>query len=182
MYSLLLLTAFLQAPAAAENAGAGASPPEQVLASIDSKGKLTIVHVTCACYGPMNPEHTVTAIDPKGKEKIPVKVKTSSVVVTTAELPARFVEAYTVDGKALSTETLSTLLVKERTVLVAVDGKKLDPFHLQLYKEGTIVLVPPANTLNVGGGPGYAGVGVAPAPPVPVERIERPMPPDRKPN
>ena len=42
--------------------------------------------------------------------------------------------------------------------LIALDGKKVDPFHLQLYKEGTIVLVPPPNTLNLSHG-GYGGPG-----------------------
>ena len=54
------------------------------------------------------------------------------------------------------------MLAKEKTVLVAMDGKKLDPFYTQLYKDDTIVLVPPANTLNAGGG-AYGGYGVVPA-------------------
>jgi len=179
MYSLLVLAAL--AHSAAEPAAPGGSPPEQVLASIDGKGKLTITHVTCACYGPATQENTVNAQDPKGKDKIPVKVKVSSVVVTTAELPARFVEAYSTDGKAISAETLATLLAKERAVLVAMDGKKVDPFYLQLYKEGTIILVPPANTLNMGGAVGaYSGPVPVPAPPVP-DRIPVPLPPERRP-
>jgi hypothetical protein len=157
---------------------AGGTPPEQVLAKIDGKCNLTITAVTCACYGPTSHEHTVNA-DPKGKEKVPVKVKTSSVIVTTAELLARHVEAYSVDGKAISAETLATLLAKERTVLVAMDGKKVDAFYLQLYKEGTIILVPPANTLQLGGMGGLVGgySTVAPAPgeiiPVPLPQIEK---------
>src|SRR5439155_20356652 len=89
----------------------------------------------------------------------------------------RHVEAYSVDGKAISAETLTTLLAKERTVLVAVDGKKLDPFYLQLYKEGTIILVPPANTLNIPGQGGGVGgnSGVEPVP-TPGEKLPPPLP------
>jgi hypothetical protein len=74
-------------------------------------------------------------------------------MMMTAELPAKYVEAYTVDGKAISAEKLAPMLQKEHTVLVSMDGKKVDPFYLQLYKEGTIILVPPANTFGMGGGP-----------------------------
>ncbi len=45
-----------------------------------------------------------------------------------------------------------------------MDGKKVDPFLLQLYKEGTTVLVPPANTLNMSPG-GYGDGGYYYAPP-----------------
>src|SRR5205085_7402325 len=119
MVSLLLLTVLAQAPDVP--APTGGAPPEQVLAKIDGKGNLIITTVTCACYGPASQEHVVNAGDLKGKEKVPVKVKTSSVIVTTAELPAKHVEAYSVDGKTISAETLATLLAKERTVLVAMD-------------------------------------------------------------
>ncbi len=180
MYALLVLTALAQAPDPAPMT-AGTMPPEQVLATIDGKGKLTIVHVTGACYGPGQMEHNVTV----PKEKVPVKVKTTSVMMTTVELPAKHVEAFTVDGKAITAETLATLLGKERTVLLAMDGKKVDPFFLSLYKDGTIVLVPPANTLGMGfggfvggygGGPSVVPVPVpAPAPDLP----PKPLPPDR---
>jgi hypothetical protein len=170
MYTLLLLTVLAQpgeAPAAA-----GANPPEQVLARIDSKGNLIIIDVTPPAEGPAVQEQTVNVGDPKAKEKTAIKVETSSLTVTTVKMPARYVEAYSVDGKAISAETLATLLAKERTVLVAMDGKKLDPFYLQLYKEGTIILVPPANTLNL---PGQYG-GAIPVP-TPGEKLPPPLPP-----
>jgi len=186
MYTLLVFTVLAQAPEVP--ATPGGAPPEQVLARIDGKGNLTLTSVTCACYGPAQQEHTVNAGDPRGKEKTPVKVKTSSVIVTTAELPAKHVEAYSVDGKAISAETLATLLAKEKTVLVAMDGKKVDPFHLQLYKDGTIILVPPANTLQLGGGMGsyvggYSGPVVVPVPAPGIPRADlppAPLPPIEK--
>lgn len=183
MYTLLALAVLAQPPAPAAPGGA---PPEQVLASIDGKGKLTLIHATCACYGPAAQETVVTAYETQGKDRVPVKakVKVSSVVVTTAEIPAKFVEAYTTDGKAIPADELAKLLAKDRTVLVAMDGKKLDPFYLQLYKEGTIVLVPPANTLGAGSGAYGGGLVpmVVPAPLLP--RVDpgpppAPLPPER---
>src|SRR5262249_7571464 len=152
----LVLTALAQP--ATEPAAPSTRAPEQVLAVIDAKGKMTITHVTPACMAPGGGggEHTVT-LPMKGGEKAPVqvKVKLNGLNVTVAELPAKHVEAYGMDGKPIAAEKLAKLLEKERTVLLSVDGKKVDPFHLQLYKEDTIVLVPPANTL--GGGMGFGG-------------------------
>jgi hypothetical protein len=157
MYSLVLLTALAQP---APPAPPSSTQPIQLLARID-KGNLTITTVTslgsvdygnsgCKGYAPATIPATVPAT-------APVKVKVTTVMVTTMELPAKDVEAYSVDGKKISAETLATLLAKDRPVLVATDGKKVDPFLLQLYKEGTIVLVPPANTLNMS--PGVGGPG-----------------------
>ena len=183
MYSLLVLAALAQP--APEAATPGGARPEQALAKIDGKGKLTITLVSPACPGPGGPETTVTVYEKKGTEKVAVqvKVKVASVVLTTAELPAKYVEAYTVEGTAITGDNLAEMLTKERTVLVAMDGKKVDPFHLQLYKEGTIVLVPPANTLVPGFG-GYVGAyggSVVPvSPPPPPMPLEKPKP-DREP-
>jgi hypothetical protein len=177
MYTLLALAVLAQPPADAP--APSGTPPEQALASIDGKGKLTITHVSCVCYGPAVREQEVTAQGEKGKARV------SSVVVTTAQLPARLVEAYTVDGKKIEADKLGEMLAKERTVLVAMDGKKVDPFLLQLYKDGTIVLVPPANTLNAGQG-GYGVVpydGPVPVPPgpAPVPIPAPPAPPGKLP-
>ena len=85
---------------------------------------------------------------PPGPVMVTRKRRLPRARVTTAELPAKNVEAYTMEGRAIPTEKLAELLAKERNVLVALDGKKVDPFFLQIYKEGTILLVPPANTLG----------------------------------
>jgi hypothetical protein len=169
MYSLALLTAL--ALPAADPAAPGGVAPEQALAVIDAKGKMIITHVSCACYGPAVQENVVVV---PGEKETKAKVKTSTVMLTTAEIDAKHVQAYTVDGKTVPAEKLATMLAKEKTVLVTMDGKKLDPFYTQLYKDDTIVLVPPANTLNVGGG-AYGAYGVVPPPPVPD------LPPDKPP-
>lgn len=152
MYTLLVLTALAQQPVPPADNGPGGMQPEQVMASIDAKGKLTIVYVTCNCYGPASQEATLDVPAKNGEKAAKVKVKVSSVTVTTAELPAKHVEAYTADGTRVEPEKLAKLLAKEKMVLVAMDGKKVDPALLQLYKDDTIVLVPPANVLNMGAG------------------------------
>ena len=90
--------------------------------------------------------------------------------LTVVEMPAKNVAAYTADGKPIPAPKLAELLAKDRTVLVAMDGKKVDPFQLQLYKEDTIILVPPANLEGLQYGP-Y----ITPAPKGPEE-----MPPLKK--
>jgi hypothetical protein len=188
MSSLILFAVLAQG--APEPAAAGAMPPQQVLASIDARGNLTITQVSCHCPG----EHMAMVMPapvPPGGEKTPAKgkprVKVTNLMVTMTEMPAKDVQAYTAEGREIPAEKLAEMLTKERTVLVALDGKKVDPFHLKLYKDDTIVLVPPPNTVGTGGGfspwgGGYvvpapiSGTAPAFAPPVtlPAERIRKP--------
>jgi hypothetical protein len=150
-FSLILMTALAQPPA--ETAAPGGLPPEQAVAIIDGEGKLRITQVSFPCgYGAGASEAESAVLVKRGADKVPVKVKVNSLILTTTELPASVVDAYTVDGKPIAPDKLATMLAKERTVLVAKDGRKIDAFHLDLYKEGTIVLVPPANTLRAGAG------------------------------
>jgi hypothetical protein len=162
-FSLVVLTALVQP--AAEPATYSGMPPKQVLARIDARGSLTIHSVTVT-HGPASQEMPLRGQEKEGDEKAPatVKVTVTTRMVTTVELPAKHVQAYTTDGRSISPQRLATLLAKERSVLVATDGKKVDPFLLELYKEDTIILVPPANVLN-GGGPW--GVPPAYSEPVP---------------
>jgi hypothetical protein len=57
--------------------------------------------------------------------------------------PARKVEASQAHIGPVSSEKLSELLAKETPVLLSTDGQKVDPFHLQVIKRGTLVLVVP---------------------------------------
>lgn len=54
------------------------------------------------------------------------------------------VVARDVAGKRLDAKKLRTLLEKSETVLVSADGGPIDPLHLRLYKDGTVVLELPA--------------------------------------
>jgi uncharacterized protein (TIGR03000 family) len=119
--------------------------PEQGVAVIDDKGTLTITRIDRG-FGMMNAKEVWLKTPAKKEgEKVEVKAKVTSVQLTVVELPTNVVEAYTVDGKAIARAKLADMLAKERTALIALNGKKVEPFHLELYKEGTIVLVTPAN-------------------------------------
>ena len=172
MFGCVLLTAL--ALPGADPAAPGSAAPIQALAGIDAKGNLKITYISAVPFGPGAQEHVVPVVREKGDEKAPapVKVKVTTVMVMTAELDAKHVQGYTADGKAIPADKLATLLAKEKTVLVAADGKKVDPFHLQLFKDDTIVLVPPANTL--GGGMGWGSSLLPyledPVPPKPIPR------------
>jgi hypothetical protein len=171
MSSLILFAVLAQAPP--EPAAAGAMPPQQVLASIDARGNLTLTQVSCYCPGEFMGMMAMPAPPVPEGEKAPAKakpkVKVTNLMVTMTEMPAKDVKAYTAEGREVPAEKLAELLAKERTVLVALDGKKVDPFHLKLYKDDTIVLVPPPNTVGTGGGSnpwggGYGGWGAVYAP------------------
>ena len=184
MYTLLVLTVLAQPEKPDAPTG---QAPTQMVAGIDSRGTLRLTFATPSyggCYGgwgsgPSMPPPSPPGVTP-AKAPAPPKVKVTTVTVTTAELAAKHAQAYTADGRTIPAERLAALLAKERPVLVALDGKKVDPFYLQLYKDDTLILVLPANTLNVG----WGGAGVVAAPATYgafPEKMPRPLPPDTKP-
>jgi RNA polymerase sigma factor (sigma-70 family) len=52
------------------------------------------------------------------------------------------VEATDADGKKIEKQALAKTLQQETPVLIALDGRKVDPYYLAVVKEGTIVLMP----------------------------------------
>jgi hypothetical protein len=173
MLTLFTLAALLQPGAAPP--GITGVPPVQAQASFDGKDKLRITYVTCTGSN----ENSMDLPNAKGRDNIPVKVTSSALAVLTVELSPKHVGAFTVDGRTIPADKLEELLAKERSVLVAAEGKKVDPFHLKLYKDDTIVLVPPTNLLNLGGYGAYPTTYGTPysAMPVPtptVTEAERP--------
>src|SRR5690242_61336 len=119
MYSLLLLTVLAEPET--RPAPASGAQPMQVQARID-KENLTITMIRTidqggGCYGSAPLPREGDAPPRKDTEKVPVKLKVTTLMMVTAELPARSVQAHTVEGKAISAETLTNLLTRERTVL-----------------------------------------------------------------
>jgi hypothetical protein len=51
-------------------------------------------------------------------------------------------EATDLKGKPLHRADLAKQLAEETPVLIALDGKKVDPYYLKVVKEGTIILIP----------------------------------------
>lgn len=176
----LVLMSALTLPGLEPGAPSGTAP-RQVLASIDSKGNLKITYATSVGPGFGGGAMSVPVEQEKGKPPVPVKVRVTSLMVTSVELDAKHVKAYTADGRPVAGKRLAEMLAKDRAVLVSTDGKKVDPYYLELYKEGTLVLVLPANTLNLGSGPfgGYGG-SIYSAPTMPAPAPLEPLPPLKK--
>jgi hypothetical protein len=152
MFTLILLAALVQPdvpqPDGPKSPVQSSTAPDQGLAVINDKGTLTITRLGYV----ESKEVWLKAPAKKDSEKVQVKTTVTSVQLEVVELPAHVVQAYTVDGKAIEAAKLGEMLAKDRTVLIALDGKKVEPFHLELYKEGTIVLVTPANLWDRGHG------------------------------
>jgi hypothetical protein len=52
------------------------------------------------------------------------------------------VQISTVGGKAIDSKEAQNLLAEGKTLaLASADGRKVDPFYLRIFKEGTLVLV-----------------------------------------
>lgn len=153
MFTLFLLAAFVQPdvpqPEGPRPGVQSSMALAQGLAVINDKGTLTITRVE-AVMG--TKEIWLKRPAKKDSEKVQVKATVTSVQLTVVELPAHVIQAYTVAGKAIDAAKLGEMLAKERTVLITLDGKKADPFHLELYKEDTIILVTPANLWDRGNG------------------------------
>jgi RNA polymerase sigma factor (sigma-70 family) len=133
--------AFHSAPAPAENAKAEERsdlpkdmPPQQVLARIDKEGQVTIKRL-------LNVFKPVTKVDPKSGQVITAFEGESTIVPTTYKKDE--VTAYDTKSKKIDAQDLAKRLEKEVPVLASIDGKPVDPLHLRLVKEDTIVLVLP---------------------------------------
>ena len=109
--------------------------PTQVIASMDDSGRLVLRHNAFA----YEPEQVTTKVE--GKE---VKVTSYKLIVREhiQRLDPREVRAYDAHGKEVDAKDLPTLLKRE-TLALYVSGDKLDPLHLRLIKEGTLIFVGP---------------------------------------
>lgn len=120
--------------------------PTLARASIDAKGVMHILEGAEASQTVM----TKVVEDVNGvmvERAVPIRI-TRSVTVKRA-VDAKWVKAHGVDGKPIDAAVLAAVLRESTIVLVASDGKAVDPYFLQIIREGTIVLVPPA-TINFG--------------------------------
>jgi RNA polymerase sigma factor (sigma-70 family) len=80
-------------------------------------------------------------------------------------------------GKEVDSSDLPRLLKGETLVLVSADGKPVDPLHLRLVKEGTLVLILPMPVLPPAVPPQAAPPPLPAAPAVPPEAEGRPRRP-----
>jgi hypothetical protein len=183
---------------------ASASQPTVVLASAsEADGKVSI-RLRLVEAVPAAETKKITVYESVSKlvdgnvvtEKVPVE-KTITIMVMK---PARWrevkltlgdpgVEVRDLAGKEIPAKKLASLLEKEIAVLLSTAGP-VDPFHLQLAKEGTLVVIAPQEKAMLGpigltpGGPpgltvpGLPGVVPGPlAPPAPPAVPRPPLPP-----
>ena len=76
--------------------------------------------------------------------QVKVQIQNNFFMMRTRTLPAAAVRAFGTDGKRLPAAELRRLLRKEVTVLVSADGRKVDPFYLEVFRADTPVLVLPS--------------------------------------
>jgi hypothetical protein len=93
------------------------------------------------------------------------------------------IPAYDTTGKRIDAATLARQLKKETPVLIAMDGKMVNPYHLQVVKEDTVIFVPSGPLTYV---PPLAQPGAAVSPggkpePPSISRVLQPLTPVKRP-
>jgi RNA polymerase sigma factor (sigma-70 family) len=161
-------------------------PPEQVLVALESDGRLTVWGKTMS-YRPVTVYEPVRD-QPQGRRASTYYVPIHVLVERSYKVSD--VKVHDTTGKAIDSAELPRLLKGEVPALVAADGNPIDPLHLRLVKEGTLIFLLPRPAVEPTQPPPPAVVPEAPvvvpiAPPGrPEERgpSERPGPtrfPDR---
>jgi hypothetical protein len=113
-------------------------PPVTGLAVIDEQGRLHLCEVASVLVPVQEPVQT----DAKGGAQFVTRYAAVTQISESLLDPA-VTPVYGTDGKRIDAKKLPELLRKEIPVLVAKDGKMVDPFHLRLIKEGSLIVVPP---------------------------------------
>jgi RNA polymerase sigma factor (sigma-70 family) len=100
-------------------------------------GGLVVVRTQTVAYVPV-----VTSLVRDGTEQ---KVATYQVQRTETQraYKAEELRAYGTDGERLGVKAMMRRLRQEVPVLLSADGREVDPLHLQLIKDGTVILVLP---------------------------------------
>ena len=109
-------------------------PPQQVLAQVDKEGQF-IVKRLILVYEP------ITEAGPVPGQTITTYLERSSLIATSYKKDE--VTAYDTKGKKIDLKELVKWLEKEAPVLASNDGKPVDPLHLRLIKDDTVILVLP---------------------------------------
>src|SRR5262249_38498881 len=103
-------------------------PPIQILARMTEQGfELVIPYY----------EYKREDLDDGKIQLVPVKRK------ETRNVSLKDVHVYGTDGMEVDRKRLSKMLQKPTLALCTVDGKPVDPLHLRLVKDGTLIFVGP---------------------------------------
>jgi hypothetical protein len=106
-------------------------PPVQVLVQLAGKDQLR-VWKTSTVY---QAKQSFT------DQGAPVTSYQPITVVQPAQYALAEIRAYDVKGNVIDRKKLPALLKEQTLVLAAADGRPVDPWHLRLYKENTLVLL-----------------------------------------
>jgi hypothetical protein len=79
------------------------------------------------------------------QECIPATIKRSIRREVTDEYDLSAVKFFATDGKPVSAVDVKKRLKQETAVAVSMDGRQVDPKHLEIIKDDTLVLVLPAD-------------------------------------
>lgn len=114
-------------------------PPVTGLAVMAEGGRLLRLRELSCVYVPV--ERPAKPGEPGSAENVASYAPVTQLVEL--RLDAAQTPVYGMDGRRVDPKKLAELLRKETPVLIAKDGKMVDPFHLRLIKEGTLIVAPP---------------------------------------
>jgi RNA polymerase sigma factor (sigma-70 family) len=143
----------------------GLVPLQQILVVLDKDRRLTVGQKV-AYYQPVTEEVTL-----KSGRKTRVTTYEEGDYYRTFVYPVDRIRVYDTKGRKVETKELGKRLKGETLALMSTDGRPIDPLHLRLYKEDTLVFVigqqPPPGvppTVGVPAAPYATPPPAAPAP------------------
>jgi hypothetical protein len=145
--------------------------PRQALVKLGKDGRLTVWWRTAVYYLPR------TAVTQAG-QSVTSYVQESHVIADTYD--CEDVRVQDAKGREVSTKELRQRLKGETLVLVATDGRPVDPLHLRLTRDDTLVLILPT-LVQAPATPVLPAAVVPPAQAVPPAPAVAPPPPGMAP-
>jgi RNA polymerase sigma factor (sigma-70 family) len=145
-------------------------PPIQVLVNLTKDGKLVVKMAHMLGFGLMNPQPPGQALPPPGAPKLGGigLMPPQGTTETTYDLSE--VQVLDTNGKEVEKKELAKRLKGETVAVASFASHPIDPLHLRILKEGTLIFIlpsPAAGGLLFPGGKGIAP-GLVPAlPPLP---------------
>jgi hypothetical protein len=116
-------------------------PPTLVLAKADREGLAIRQMVRVAEY---RQEQRTRTVKQNGQDRqVPYQVTVLDQRMEAREMRAGKFQAFGTDGKPVDAKAAAGQLKGWTAVLLSADGKRVDPFYLQVIKEGTLVIVLP---------------------------------------
>jgi RNA polymerase sigma factor (sigma-70 family) len=139
------------------------APPDQALVILDKDGHLSVLQRLIQIQPVLE---TVTSKN--GREQTVAAKIIGKSYKSAAVYDFETVRVYDTKGREVDKKELRKRLKEETLALVAISDGPVDPLHLRLYKEDTLIFVPQAPPLRRAGGLRGARPAPPAAPPFPV--------------